>query len=79
MIENFKMLYARVMSGLLRDSFAGVHATDPPSRVMSIVCTTTCTTILLFCSMVSRQKDMYMCIRDVQQREIDARLLKDIQ
>jgi hypothetical protein len=67
-----------VMAGLLRDSFVGVHATDHSSRVLSIVCAATCTAILLFCSMVSRQKDMYMCIGDVQQREIYARLLKDI-
>jgi hypothetical protein len=65
------------MARLLRDSFAGVHATKHPSQILSIPCATPCTAVLLFCSMNSRHKNKYMCRRGVQQREVYARLLTD--
>ncbi len=47
---NFYMQW--VVAGLLHDSFAGVHAAEHSSQVMSIACTTSYTAILLFCPMI---------------------------
>jgi hypothetical protein len=66
-----------VMAGLLRDSFAGVYATEHSSQVMSIACATTCTAILLFCSMIF-QAQRHVHVHTWRAAAIDiARLLND--
>jgi hypothetical protein len=62
------------MTELLYDCTAGVHATEHPSLVLSIVCASTCAAIIILCHEIPYVWYAHEHAWDVQRREICANL-----